>query len=241
MKLNQFIAQNTHLSRSQADLAIKDKRVRVKNKIVTNMAMKINPEKDKIRLDKKLVLNKNIKTYLILNKPKGYTSNTERLPRSTCSDRSIGKHRGPPKSGKKEKTLFKFIPPRKHLKLVDRIDTDTEGLLILSNDGKFINYYNDPKQQHEKEYLATVKGKIDKKESEKLTSALKSFNILKSNTRETLLTLTLNSVRKGQIQKLFDSLRRPVKYLQRIRIGKLKLGTLKKGKSRLLTKEELDV
>ncbi len=227
MKLNQFIAQNTNFSRSQADLAIKDGRVRVKNKITTNMAMEINPEKDKIRLDKKLVLNKNIKTYLILNKPKNYLSSTERLP--------AGLH------GSRPKTILKLIPPRKHLKLVDRIDTETEGLLLLSNDGKFISHYNDPKQKHEREYLATVKGKIEKKESEKLKASLKSFNILKSNTRETLLTFTLDNVRKGQIQKLFDSLRRPVKYLQRIRIGKLKLGTLKRGKYRLLTKEELDV
>lgn len=220
MKLNQFIAQNSHLSRRQADLAIKDRRVTVKNKIITNMAFKINPDKDKIRLDKKLLANKNNKVYLLLNKPKGYLSSIH-------------------KEGKK-KTILKFIPPRKHLRLVDRLDTETEGLLILSNDGKFINHYNDPKNNHEKEYLATIKGKFEKKESDKLKENLKSFNILKTNTRETLLTLTIHEVRNKQIQKLFDSIRHPVKYLQRIRVGKLKLGALKKGKIRLLTKDELD-
>ncbi|MBI5754460.1 rRNA pseudouridine synthase [Candidatus Peregrinibacteria bacterium] len=224
MKLNQFIAKNTPLSRRQADIAIRDRRVTVKNKIITNMALKINENKDKIRLDKKPVLNKDIKTYLILNKPKGYLSSI---------------HKDDAKAPRR-RTILKLIPPRKHLKLMDRLDTGTEGLLILSNDGKFINRHHDRNNSLEKEYLATVKGKIAQKEIGKLKKMSKTINVLKTNTRETLLTLTINEVRNKQIQKLFDSIRHPVKYLQRIRVGKIKLGNLKRGKYRLLTKEELD-
>lgn len=220
MKLNQYIAKNSSLSRRQADLAIKDRRVTVKNKIIENMAFQVNPEKDKIRLDKKPLPNKENKMYLMLNKPKNYIS-------------SIHKDA-------KKKTILKLIPPRKNLRLIDRIDTEIEGLLILSNDGKFINRYHDPKNETEKEYAATVKGKIDTKELKKLEQSFKTISILKSNSRETSLTLTIAEVRKRQIQKLFDSIRHPVKYLQRIRLGKIKLGKLKRGKYRLLTKEELD-
>lgn len=220
MKLNQFIAQNTHFSRRQVDQAIRDKRVTVKNKITLNMALEINPAKEKVRLDKKLIEDKNVKTYIALYKPKDYT----------CSL----------KKEEKKKTLIKYIPPRKHLKLVDRLEVDSEGLVLLSNDGKFINKFHDPKNKTEKEYALCVKGKLEDKDMIKLKQYYSSFTISKTNTRETLVTLVINEGRNRQIRKAFDSIRHPVKYLQRIRIGKIKLGSLKKGKSRLLTKEELD-
>jgi len=218
MKLNQFIAQNTNLSRRQADQAIRDKRVTVKNKITLNMAMKINPDKEKIRLDKKLIESKSVKAYIALYKPKAYI----------CSIQ------------KGKKTILKFIPPRKNLKLVDRLEVDSEGLVLLSNDGSFINKFHDPKKI-EKEYLICVKGKLEEKHLEKLKKLVSKIHISKTNSRETLATLIINEGRNRQIRKAFDSIRHPVKYLQRIRIGNIKLGSLKKGKSRLLTKEELDV
>lgn len=219
MKLNQFIAKNTHLSRRQVDQAIRDKRVTVKNKITLNMAFEINPAKEKVRLDKKLIEDKNVKTYIALYKPKDYT----------CSLKKETK-----------KTLIKYIPPRKHLKLVDRLEVESEGLVLLSNDGKFINKFHDPKNKTEKEYSLSVKGKMEDKDMLKLKQYYSSYKISKTNTRETLVTLVINEGRNRQIRKAFDSIRHPVKYLQRIRIGNIKLGSLKKGKSRLLTKEELD-
>ena len=220
MKLNQFIAQNTHLSRRQVDQAIRDKRVTVKNKITLNMAQKVNPDKEKIRLDKKVIEVKDTKVYMALYKPKDYISSLDK---------------------KEKKTLLKFIPPRKQLKLVDRLEVASEGLVLLSNDGKFINKFHDPKNKIEEEYLLGIKGKMADKDQAKLKKHFKVFNIQKTNTRETLLTLVILEGRNRQIRKAFDSIRHPVKYLQRIRIGNIKLGSLKKGKSRLLTKEELDV
>ncbi|MCX6735292.1 MAG: pseudouridine synthase [Candidatus Peregrinibacteria bacterium] len=221
MKLNQFIAQNTHLSRRQVDQAIRDKRVTVKNKLTVNMSLEVNPAKEKVRLDKKLIENKNVKVYMALYKPKDYI----------CSIQ---------KAEAKKKTILKYIPPRKHLKLVDRMEVETEGLILLSNDGAFINKFHDPKKRPEQEYSLLAKGKMEDKDLEKLKKYYSSFKILKTNTRETLLTLVINEGRNRQIRKAFDSIRHPVKYLQRIRIGNIKLGSLKKGKSRLLTKEELD-
>lgn len=221
MKLNQFIAQNTHLSRRQVDQAIRDKRVTVKNKLTVNMALEVNPAKEKVRLDKKLIENKNVKVYMALYKPKDYI----------CSIQ---------KGEAKKKTILKYIPPRKQLKLVDRMEVETEGLILLSNDGAFINKFHDPKKRPEQEYSLSVKGKTEEKDLEKLKKYYSSFKILKTNTRETLLTLVIKEGRNRQIRKAFDSIRHPVKYLQRIRIGNIKLGSLKKGKSRLLTKEELD-
>lgn len=219
MKLNQFIAQNTHLSRRQVDQAIRDKRVSVKNKLTVNMAQEVNPAKEKVRLDKKLIENKNVKVYMALNKPAKYL----------CSI----------KKEEKKKTLVKYIPPRKHLKLIDRLEVESEGLVLLSNDGAFINKFHNPKLENE--YSIHLKGKMEEKDTEKLKKHFKSFNILKTNTRETLATLVISEGRNRQIRKVFDSIRHPVKYLQRIRIGNIKLGSLKKCKSRLLTKEELDV
>lgn len=219
MKLNQFIAQNTHLSRRQVDQAIRDKRVTVKNKITLNMALEINPAKEKVRLDKKLIENKNVKVYMALYKPKDYICSLQ-------------------KDEKKKKTILKYVPPRKNLKLIDRLEVESEGLVLLSNDGAFISKFHNPKL--EKEYSLCVKGKMEDKDLEKLKKLFNSFKILKTNTRETLLTLVNNEGRNTQIRKAFDSIRHPVKYLQRIRLGNITLGSLKKGKSRLLTKEELD-
>lgn len=185
------------------------------------MSLEINPTKEKIRLDKKLIENKDLKAYIALYKPKDYL----------CSIKKVEKK-------EKKKTLLKFIPPRKHLKLVDRLEVESEGLVLLSNDGQFINKFHDPKI--EEEFALSVKGKIEDKDNAKLKKYFSAFNILKTNTRETLLTLVINEGRNRQIRKAFDSIRHPVKYLQRIRIGKVKLGSLKKGKTRLLTKEELD-
>lgn len=220
MRINKFIAQNSQLSRRQTDKLIKEGKIMAKGRIVRDLKLEIVPGKDKIRINKKPMKAKQEKTYLILNKPKGYLGTLVDI--------------------QKRKTIAKLIPPRKNLKPVGRMDLETEGLLILSNDGTFINKLNDPKHEREKEYNAQVEGKITDKDIEKLKKSLKSITIGKATKKETAVTLTINEGRNRQIRKIFDSIHHPVKYLQRTRIGQIKLGSLKRGKCRLLTKEEID-
>lgn len=259
MRINHFIAQNTTYSRQKADALIKEGKVKVSGKIIRDLKMEINPEKVTIRVANKVVKIKDSKVYLVLNKPKGYIT--------TLSDEL------------KRRTVMSLIPPRQNLRPIGRLDLESEGLLVFSNDGTFINQLGQNEPKFQKEYNLIVEGKIGDREKEKIeknfspnqpepvikkkpaskkpkkTKAAKqpkiqtetvqanqnmaSVKILKATRKETSLTMTIPEGRNKEIRKMFDSIHHPVKYLQRIRIGNIRLGSLKRGKYRLLTQEEI--
>lgn len=260
MRINKFIAQNTSYSRQKADELIKSGKVKVSGRIVTSPRLEINHEKVTVRIGAKVVKEKNNKVYLLLNKPKGYLT--------TLSDEL------------KRRTVMDLIPPRQNLRPVGRLDLETEGVLVFSNDGTFINQLGQNEPKFQKEFNIIAEGKISDKEKEKLIKAfsinqpepdnkkkinkkakkgkikkkikikkenkveeinkdLARINILKTNKKETTLTMIIPEGRNREIRKIFASIRHPVKYLQRIRIGNIRLGSLKRGKYRLLTQEEI--
>lgn len=229
MRINRFIAANTEFSRRKADKLIKEGDVLLNGKLIKTLGIKIDPSKDKIKIDGKLITVKEEKIYLALNKPQGFIST-----RSDEFDR---------------KTVMILIPKGKNLKPVGRLDKDTEGLLLFSNDGEFINRYTHPKFECEKEYEVLIKGKLDNDKKEKLESGLMidkkktskaKITIKQQSEKETFLRMTIHEGRKRQIRKMFDQIDHPVKYLRRIRIGKIILGDLKKGKYRVLHNHEIN-
>lgn len=229
MRINKYIAANTSFSRRKADELIKNGKVTLNGKQTLELGLDINPEKDKIWINNKLIKQKTAKIYLALNKPKGYIT--------TLAD----------EHGRR--TVMLLVPPRKNLKPVGRLDMDTEGLLLFSNDGEFINHLTHPKFECEKEYYAKIEGELTKNNQKKLEEGIiiddtktskAKINIIKTEKKRTLLTMTIHEGRNRQIRKMFDSIHHPVEYLQRIRIGRIKLGNLQKGKYRLLTTEEIN-
>jgi 23S rRNA pseudouridine2605 synthase len=227
-RLNKFIAENTEFSRRKADELIKRGKVSVNGQIA-ELGTRVDPDNDQVVLNGTTISTGIPLTYVALNKPAGYIST-----RKDEEDR---------------KTVMELVPKGKNLKLVGRLDKDTEGLLLLSNDGDFINRVTHPSFECEKEYYALVKGKLknsSKKELEngvvieERKTAKAKIHILKATNEETSLKITIHEGRKRQIRKMFDHTHNPVKYLQRVRIGSIKLGSITKGKYRLLSKAEIN-
>lgn len=188
----------------------------------------IDEVNDKVTINGKPVVAKQEKIYIALNKPPGFvTTREDELNRPTVMD---------------------LIPKGKNLKPVGRLDKDTEGLLILTNDGDLIHNFTHPKFHCEKEYKVHVTGVLTDAEKARLENgvviegrktARAQIQILKRSQTATDLKITIYEGRKRQIRKMFAEINHPVKYLQRVRIGKIKLGFLKKGEFRVLNKKEL--
>lgn len=228
MRINKFIASSTSFSRRKADELIMQGKIFLNGKRVQNLGINIDPLKDIIKISEKNINPKNKNIYLALNKPAGYVSTrSDELNRQTVMD---------------------LIPKNMNLKPVGRLDLETEGLLLFSNDGEFINRFTHPKFECEKEYFVKIKGELTMAEKQKLESGIildskqtskAKIVIIKSSEKETFLRIVIHEGRKRQIRKMFDYISHPVKYLQRIRIGKIQLGQLEKGKFRTLTQKEI--
>jgi len=194
------------------------------------MGVEVDPENDTIKIDgTPIVVNEEKNLYIALNKPAGFLcTRAENLNR---------------------KTVMELIPKRKNLKPVGRLDRDTEGLILFSNDGEFIYRYTHPKYELEKEYFAEVEGELTLPKKyilekgiviEGKKTARAKISIIKKGPTSTTLKIIIHEGRKRQIRKMFDFVYCPVKYLQRIRIGTITLGNLKNGEFRYLTNTELN-
>lgn len=229
MRLNKFLATNTSYSRRKADELIESGAVKVNNHTAA-LGTEIDPEKDSITINGKKVTSGNQKIYIALNKPSGYvTTRNDEFNRKTVMD---------------------LIPNDQNLKPVGRLDLNTEGLLLLSNDGDFINRLLHPSFECEKEYQAKITGHFTKKDQSNIEkgvlvdgriTAPSKITILKQNDKETILRIVIHEGRNRQIRKMFAQIHCHVKYLQRIRIGEIKLGDLELGQFRPLTLEEINV
>lgn len=230
MRINKAIASFTEFSRRKADELIENGDVFLNGKIVKELGIQIDPEKDQLKVRGKIITaKKEEKIYIALNKPKGYI---------TTRDDELGRE-----------TVMSLVPQNKNLKPIGRLDLDTEGLLIFSNDGEFINRLTHPRFECEKKYFAQIAGALSEVEKDQLEKGIKIENrktapakiiIIEKTPRQTVLTITIHEGRKRQIRKMFSYLEHPVKYLQRIAIGKIYLGNLKKGQYRFLTQKEIN-
>jgi pseudouridine synthase len=200
-------------------------KVKVNGKVITKMGTKVSP-KDKIEVEGKTLKTIKEHTTILLHKPSGY-----------ITSRSDPYH---------SKTVMDLLPKElQHLKPAGRLDKESEGLLILSSDGKLIQELTHPSASHIKTYEILVKGKPTEKDLFPLTSGkLKlddytlnpmEFRILKSTRdRKTWVELKLTEGRKRQIRRVMDQLGFPVVYLKRTQIDSHKLGKIEKGEYRTL-------
>jgi len=230
MRINKFIAIHSKYSRRKADELIEQGAVTINNNPPTQVGTEIDPENDIIKINGKPLIFRSQQVYIAMNKPAGYIT--------TRSDE------------RERKTVMDICPKIESLKPVGRLDKDTEGLLLFSNDGNFINRLTHPKFKCEKEYFAVVEGKLDRKHLEMLEDGIIiegkktapcKIRIHTIDKNQTSLTIIIHEGRKRQIRKMFDLIVHSVKYLKRIRIGSIQLGDLKIGETRPLTKQEIDV
>ncbi len=229
IRLQKYLAQCGVASRRKAETIIDAGRVSVDGLIVTNMGTKVHPEMQKILLDGKPVQKEIRKIYILLNKPKGYVT--------TLSD---------PQGRPIVTTLIKNIDAR--LFPVGRLDLDTTGALILTNDGDFSQKVQHPSFEVTKTYEAHVRGIFPEKDLIKLEKGIPlegritapaKLTIVKRLPKSTLVKITIHEGRKRQVRKMFQAVSYPVINLKRIAYGRLYLGKLPEGSYRTLTQKDL--
>lgn len=233
VRLQKYISSCGVMSRRSAETLIVSKKILVNGKYA-KLGEKVDPEKDIIKIGKTIVKGKIKKTncYFALYKPRGYlTSMKDEFSRKCIVD------------------LIKDIRTRVYP--IGRLDKDSEGLLLLTNDGDFANLVMHPSSEVEKKYIVTVTPIITKKildnflkgvtvNKEKL-SVKKAVLINDNNaTNESLLHLTLTEGKNRHIRKMCNFFNLKVKKLKRISVGPVKLSKLRPGEYRSLSKKEIN-
>lgn len=218
-------------SRRYLTSLIKERRVNVNNATVEDFRYPVNPEKDIITFDGHVIyITDEPKLYLMLNKPAGIISTiSDELGRNTVKDLLPEKF--------KNKRLFP----------AGRLDKNSTGLLILTNDGNLTYRITHPKFEHEKEYLVAIEPKLRYQDKQNLELGVKledgltyPSKIRTSNESPYNYSITIHEGRKRQVRRMFIELGYRVYALKRIRIGKLLLGDLRERQIRELSQNEVD-
>jgi 23S rRNA pseudouridine2604 synthase len=234
-RINKFIADEGYASRREAEVLIQKGWVLINNKTVTDLSYRVQ-NTDTLTLHPQAQLYLNKKKTIILNKPIGYVS-------------AQAEDGYPPAIRLIQESQFagKGAPPKLNLKgfaPAGRLDIDSKGLLILTQDGKVAKKIIGPESRIEKEYLVRVKGEITPSKLKQLSFGLKLDGRPLKRARISLqapqlLNFILQEGRKRQIRRMCELVDLQVIGLKRVRIGKLKLGQLKEGHWRLLGDNEL--
>lgn len=229
-RLQKIMAELGVASRRKCEELILQGKVRVNNKIITELGTKVDKQTAVIEVEGRQLTNNIKKVYVLLNKPVGYiTSAKDQFNRPTVLD------------------LVADIDER--IFPVGRLDYDTEGLLILTNDGELTYKITHPSHNVCKTYTARVKGRVQKSAIEIFKNGIiiedyktapAKLEILKFIDNDTLVNITIHEGRNRQVRKMCDAIGHNVLHLQRISIGKLKLENLSLGKWRYLTAEEVE-
>ncbi len=218
------------MSRRAAEAAIRDGRVTV-NGVCALIGQKIDPECDSVTLDGKPVRKASIeKTYIMLNKPRGYVT--------TLSDEQ-GRH-----------TVAELVADcGVRVYPVGRLDMDSEGLLLLTNDGELTLRLTHPRHEIPKIYHVTLKGKISGSDIDNLRSIRRIDNyelapvgitLIAQGNNDSLVEFTLHEGRNRQIRKMCDAAELKITRLRRVAIGTLELGDLANGRWQYLTQKQID-
>ena len=229
IKLQKYFSDCGLMSRRAAEEEIKKGLVRV-NGQVAELGLRIDPDTDRIEYKGRPVLpTSDKKTYILLNKPRGYvTTLSDEKNRPTVNDlvRSVG---------------VRVFP-------VGRLDMDSDGLLLLTNDGELTNRLTHPRHEIPKIYHVTVSGSVSQQALSALRApmVLDGYEILPVKTEiiavspsSTILEMTLYEGRNRQIRKMCESQQLKITRLCRVSLGNISLGSLEAGKWRHLTPDEV--
>jgi 23S rRNA pseudouridine2605 synthase len=228
VRLQKFLAEAGIASRRASEQIILEGRVAVNGETVAGLGAKVDPLHARITVDGKPIRARR-KIYLALNKPRGLV----------CSRND--EHARP--------TIYDLLPKEwSHLHSVGRLDFNSEGLIFLTNDGELSLRLTHPRYGVHKRYLATVDGSVDHEmlkkflrgvfaEGERLKA--EKARLVSGGSSQSVVELDLAEGKYREVRRLFETQGRTVKRLQRIQIGKIKLGELRPGKWRTLTEPEI--
>lgn len=229
-RLQKVMAHAGVASRRACEELIRKGRVTVNGRVVDEMGLKVDPAKDRIAIDGRIFSGPEEPVYLMLNKPSGFVT-TVRDPRGrrTVLD------------------LIGNLPGRVYP--VGRLDYDTEGLLLLTNDGELTNALTHPRHEVPKTYLAVAQGVVGRDKVNVLKRGVRlsdgptapaKVRVLKVEEGATSLEITIHEGRNRQIRRMMEAIGHPVTFLKRIRFGPLTLRGLRLGEYRALTPAEVE-
>lgn len=229
-RLQKFLAEAGVASRRKAEELIVAGEIKVNGKVVTELGTKIDPNKDEVFYqDKKISKIEVEMVYIMLHKPEGYvTTSKEQFGRPGVMD------------------LVKGIDAR--IFPVGRLDYDTSGLLLLTNDGDLTYKLTHPKHDVDKTYIAKLYGTPDDMDLQKFRRGViidgrktkpAKIQIQEKGDRQSTVEIVIHEGRNRQVRKMCEAIKHPVAQLKRVATGELKLGDLPKGKYRHLTAKEV--
>ncbi len=228
MQLNKYLAQCGVASRRKANSMIQEGRVGVNQEIVKELGRVIDTQKDHVFLDGHRLNIPNHYCYLLMNKPDGVITAVE-------DDRG-------------RKTVIDMIRYNERVFPVGRLDLDTEGVLLLTNDGELTYRLTHPKFEIEKVYAVWVKGLVQPKSIQKLNEgvAISDHVIVRGNakivrrcTERTLIEMRIHEGKKRQVKRMMKAVGHPVIHLKRIVFAGLTVDDLQLGACRELTEQEI--
>lgn len=229
MRLNRFIAQSGVCSRRKADELITMGLVRVDGQTVTEMGLQVDPDTQRVVVENKVIKPPKRKLYLAFNKPKGVLT--------TMDD------------PQNRESIYHYLTDMPRVFPVGRLDKDSEGLLILTDDGDFANILMHPRYKLEKTYRVHVTGNPTEKDIEKLEKGVYlegrktlpcSIKPIRQSHGESEYIMKIKEGRKRQIRNMFLIIGCAVKKLVRISMGNLKLGDLAPGTFRIIGEKDIN-
>lgn len=229
IRLNKFLAQAGVASRREVDRMIAEGKVKVNGRVIETLGTKIDDEKDRVEVEGQKVRREEGLAYLMLNKPAGYLVTL--------------------KDPFQRPTIKELLPSlKKRIFPVGRLDYDSEGLLLLTNDGELAHRLAHPRYRVWKTYLVEVQGQPDSARISRLEKGIylegkktapAKIAQLRGSSKKTWLRVEIHEGRKREVRRMFESVGHRVLHLKRIGFGNLRLGKLKTGKWRFLSQREV--
>lgn len=234
MRIQKYLSQQKVLSRRETEDYIRKGLIKCNGKVVRELGFQMNPEKDKIEIVKSGKAMLSNKITVAINKPRGIVSSPSSAKLQT------GK-----KNKEEGKTLFEIFPEFANLNAVGRLDKDSEGLILLSNDGVVTSSVTGSEHKIEKEYEVTVREDINNSKIKWMERGLKIEDGMTLPAKAMLLNkhsfrIILKEGRKHQIRRMCAALNLTVLKLRRLRIGNINLKGLRQGEYRALNREEIE-
>lgn len=233
MRINKYIANAGIASRRKAENLVTEGRIRVNGQVIYDLAYQVDEANDIVEFDeKKIDIASEKLVYILLNKPEGYiTSSKDQFGRKDVMD------------------LVSDI--RERIYPVGRLDYETSGLLLMTNDGDLTYRITHPKHEFGKTYIASIRGiptNEDLKsfenglEIEDYITAKAKISVLKTDPKKnySVCRVTIHEGRNRQVRKMFNAIDHPVMNLKRVALGKININNVEVGKYRHLTEDEVN-
>jgi 23S rRNA pseudouridine2605 synthase len=228
-RLQKYMARCGVASRRKCEEIILSGKVQVNGIIINELGTKVNSTIDEVKYNDTVILPEEKKLYIMLNKPEGYITSV--------------------KDEKNRQTVLDIVDVDERIYPIGRLDYDSSGLLLLTNDGTIYNKIIHPRVKIMKEYIALVSGEFKKVELERFENGIDiggyvtapaKIELLEYTEGRSIIKIGIHEGKNRQIRKMCSALNHEVISLKRIAIGKILLKDLEKGQYRNLTAEELD-